>query len=63
MNKVKRLISSAALTSFLAVQAFGADIADVDVKGCVKDRQSNEPLIGATVKVVGSSVGSFMVES
>ena len=45
--------------SLLAVQALGADIADVDVKGCVKDRQSNEPLIGATVKVVGSSVAAI----
>ena len=44
--------------SLLAVQALGADIADVDVKGQVKDRQSNEPLIGATVKVVGSSVAA-----
>ena len=45
--------------SLLAVQALGAGIADVDVKGCVKDRQSNEPLIGATVKVVGSSVAAI----
>lgn len=58
MNKTKRLISSVAFMSLLAVQAFGADIADVDLKGRVKDRQSNEPLIGATVQVVGSSVAA-----
>ena len=44
--------------SLMAVQAFGADITDVDVKGRVKDRQSQEPLIGATVKVVGSNVAA-----
>ena len=58
MNKTKRLISSVAFMSLLAVQAFGADITDIDVKGRVKDRQSNEPLIGATVQVVGSSVAA-----
>ena len=42
----------------MAVQAFGADITDVDVKGRVKDRQSQEPLIGATVQVVGSNVAA-----
>lgn len=42
--------------SFVTVQAFGADIADVDLKGRVKDSQSKEPLIGATVKVIGSDV-------
>ena len=44
--------------SLMAVQAFGADITDVDVKGRVKDRQSQEPLIGATVQVVGSNVAA-----
>lgn len=58
MNKTKRFISSVAFMSLLAVQAFGADITDVDLKGRVKDRQSNEPLIGATVQVVGSSVAA-----
>ena len=58
MNKTKRLISSVAFMSLLAVQAFGADITDIDLKGRVKDRQSNEPLIGATVQVVGSSVAA-----
>lgn len=58
MNKTKRLFTSAAFASLLAVQAFGADITDIDLKGRVKDRQSNEPLIGATVQVVGSSVAA-----
>lgn len=44
--------------SLVTVQAFGADIADVDLKGRVKDSQSKEPLIGATVKVIGSDVAS-----
>ena len=42
----------------ITVQAFGADITDVDIKGRVKDSQSKEPLIGATVKVIGSDVAS-----
>lgn len=44
--------------SLVTVQAFGVDIADVDLKGRVKDSQSKEPLIGATVKVIGSDVAS-----
>ena len=44
--------------SLVTVQAFGADIADVDLKGRVKDSQSKEPLIGATVKVIGSDIAS-----
>ena len=44
--------------SLVTIQAFGADIADVDLKGRVKDSQSKEPLIGATVKVIGSDVAS-----
>ena len=42
----------------MTVQAFAADITDVDLKGRVKDRQSQEPLIGATVHVVGSNVAA-----
>ena len=44
--------------SLMAVPSMGADITDVDVKGRVKDRQSQEPLIGATVQVVGSNVAA-----
>ena len=44
--------------SLVTVKEFGADIADVDLKGRVKDSQSKEPLIGATVKVIGSDVAS-----
>ena len=46
------------LMSLMAVPSMGADITDVDVKGRVKDRQSQEPLIGATVQVVGSNVAA-----
>ncbi|CCX65712.1 tonB-dependent receptor [Prevotella sp. CAG:1058] len=58
MKRVRKLFGTAALLSLVTVQAFGADIADVDLKGRVKDSQSKEPLIGATVKVIGSDVAS-----
>lgn len=58
MKRVKRLFGTAAFLSLITVQAFGADIIDVDIKGRVKDSQSKEPLIGATVKVIGSDVAS-----
>ena len=58
MKRVKRLFGTAAFLSLITVQAFGADITDVDIKGRVKDSQSKEPLIGATVKVIGSDVAS-----
>ena len=58
MNRVKKLLGAAALMSVMTVQAFAADITDVDLKGRVKDRQSQEPLIGATVHVVGSNVAA-----
>lgn len=48
------------MASMVAVQVLGAGVndVDVDVKGCIKDRQSKEPLIGATVTVVGSGVAT-----
>ena len=54
----KRLMSAAAAAWMTAAQAFGAGGTDVDIKGCIKDRTSKEPLIGATVKVVGSDVAA-----
>ena len=54
----KRLMSAAAAACMTAAQAFGAGGTDVDIKGCIKDRTSKEPLIGATVKVVGSDVAA-----
>ena len=54
----KRLMSAAAAAWMTAAQAFGACGTDVDIKGCIKDRTSKEPLIGATVKVVGSDVAA-----
>ena len=60
MNKARKLFGSAALMSLMAVQVFGADVVgvDVDIKGNIKDMKSKEPLIGATVKVVGSDIAT-----
>ena len=60
MNRLKGLFGAVAMASMVAVQVLGAGVndVDVDVKGCIKDRQSKEPLIGATVTVVGSGVAT-----
>ena len=60
MNRLKGLFGAVAMASMVAVQVLGASVndVDVDVKGCIKDRQSKEPLIGATVTVVGSGVAT-----
>lgn len=59
MKRVWKCVGTVAFTSLIAVQALGAspDI-DVNVKGRIKDSQSKEPLIGATVKVVGSNIAT-----
>ena len=43
--------------SVVAADLFAADL-NVNVKGCVKDYESKEPLIGATVRIVGSNIGA-----
>ena len=57
---LRRLLCAAACMSFVVTPVAGAGVNDVDVdlKGCVKDRQSKEPLIGATVHVVGSDIAA-----
>lgn len=59
-SRFKKIISAAALMSVITMQAVAAGVndVDVDIKGCIKDRQSKEPLIGATVKVVGSDIAA-----
>ena len=49
----------AALMFLVGTGAYGVEPdADVDVKGCIRDRSSKESLIGATIKVVGSNIAA-----
>lgn len=57
MNKARKWIGVAALMSCLAVDMLAADF-NVNIKGQIKDSDSKEPLIGATVQIVGSSIGA-----
>ena len=56
MDRLKRTLAVATLAVTVAARALAAGAVDMDVniKGSIKDRTSKEPLIGATVKVVGS---------
>ena len=58
--RLRYLLGMAAFMSLALTPAMGAGVndVDVDVKGCVKDQKSKEPLIGATVKVVGSNIAA-----
>ena len=58
--RLRRLLGAAAFMSLALTPVTGAGVndVDVDVKGCVKDGQSKEPLIGATVHVVGSDIAA-----
>ena len=57
MNRARKWIGVAAFMSVVAADLFAADL-NVNVKGCVKDYESKEPLIGATVRIVGSNIGA-----
>ena len=57
MKKAKLWIGAAAFMSVIATDLFAADL-NVNVRGRVKDYESKEPLIGATVRIVGSSIGA-----
>ena len=59
MKRVRRIFGITALASLFAMQALAVspDV-DINVKGKIKDSQSKEPLIGATVKVVGSNIAT-----
>lgn len=54
------MMGAAALTSLLATRVFAVDavVLGVNVKGSIKDGKSKEPLIGATVKIVGSNIAT-----
>ena len=57
MNKARRWISAAFLISFFTANTFAVEV-NVNIKGCITDQKSKEPLIGATVQIVGSSIGA-----
>lgn len=57
MNKTKKWIGVAALLSCLTADLLAADF-NVNIKGQIKDSDSKEPLIGATVQIIGSSIGA-----
>ena len=45
--------------TLMAAQVFGAGEAEVNIRGSIKDRNSKEPLIGATVQIVGSNLATM----
>lgn len=55
MRKVKRWASVALLLGMMASE-MGA--VNINVKGNIKDKKSKEPLIGATIQIVGSPTGA-----
>lgn len=57
MNKTRKWIGVAALLSCLTADLLAADF-NVNIKGQIKDSDSKEPLIGATVQIIGSSMGA-----
>lgn len=59
-SSIKRFFSATVLASALIMPVFGAGVndVDVDVKGSIKDQKSKEPLIGATVHVIGSDIAT-----
>ena len=60
IGKLRLFLGAAAMMSLALTPAVAAGVndVDVDVKGCVKDQKSKEPLIGATVHVVGSDIAA-----
>ena len=59
MNRVRKWISAAAFMSVMAAQVFGANELEVNLRGCIKDQKSKEPLIGATVQIVGHNIATM----
>lgn len=55
MKKVKRWTG---ISLFLWMMAAGAWAVNINVKGNIKDKKSKEPLIGATIQIVGSTTGA-----
>lgn len=57
MNRARRWIHAALFTSLITAKVFAVEV-NVNIKGCITDQKSKEPLIGATVQIVGSSIGA-----
>lgn len=57
MNRTRRWIHAALFTSLITAKVFAVEV-NVNIKGCITDQKSKEPLIGATVQIVGSSIGA-----
>lgn len=57
MNKARRWISTAFFTSLITAHVFAVEV-NVNIKGCITDQKSKEPLIGATVQIIGSNIGA-----
>lgn len=55
MKRVKRWAGMALL---LLIVASGAGAVNINVKGSIKDKKSKEPLIGATIRIIGSNAGT-----
>ena len=56
MKRVKRWMMTAAFLPMFAASVFAVEV-NVNVKGSIKDHQSKEPLIGATIRIMGSNIG------
>ena len=57
MKRVRKWMTSAVLLSMFAANVLAVEV-NVNVKGCIKDQNSKEPLIGATIRIVGSNIGA-----
>ena len=57
MERVKRWMMTAAFLPMFAASVFAVEV-NVNVKGSIKDRQSKEPLVGATIRIMGSNIGA-----
>lgn len=56
MKKVKRWVSVSLLLLMMVTEVWAVNI---NVKGNIKDKKSKEPLIGATIQIVGSNTGTI----
>ena len=59
MNRLRKWIGATALMTLMAAQMMGAEETEVNIRGSIKDQKSKEPLIGATVQVVGSNLATM----
>ena len=56
MEKVKRWAGISLLLLMMTTEIWAVNI---NVKGNIKDKKSKEPLIGATIQIVGSATGAI----